>query len=517
MLTEWAAWRRARWRVLLLTGVAAIGKATLLAALARDDSLRHHFRNGILWLRGTGTDLLEQATLQVGLRDSPTTRAGEWARWAGDPNRRLLVILDDALPDEGLERLIAPAGPQVVFALTTQKAPEIRAALERWIPRNQIGEVLLQGMREEEGLALIQRVQERPLGEGERETARRVADILGWHPEGLRLAAGMAEEQGGGWEAVLAFLEEGLRGGEWDPLFRLLERQWERIGPERRERVERLVWRTVRGGPLEEPLAGAVWDVKPEVARLILRDLERIGLVERVAVHPAEWWRPQEVVMWRVTPIVFQVRREEDPTGRWKNEHQRWRNRVVFRRDWAAGYVAPPMPLSFALVAALFHVLGVLLKATLWAGLALWGALTGREEAFKRWERWTTAVTPITNLRGHLAQRGVWISEELELLIGRSDQATKWVLRAELGAAVAVAWASLRPYDWLLLVPFVIGIALFLAWFTWLSVLYGVRTWDLALAVRLALALTAPLRGLAPVRRERERLREAWDRGSGRR
>ncbi len=82
-------------------------------------------------LRGTGTDLLEQATLQVGLRDSPTTRAGEWARWAGDPNRRLLVILDDALPDENLDDLIAPTGPQVVFALTTQKAPEIRAALER--------------------------------------------------------------------------------------------------------------------------------------------------------------------------------------------------------------------------------------------------------------------------------------------------------------------------------------------------------------------------------------------------
>ncbi len=60
-----------------------------------------------------------------------------------------------------------------------------------------------------------------------------------------------------------------------------------------------------------------------------------------------------------------------------------------------------------------------------------------------------------------------------------------------------------------------VGIALFLAWFTWLSVLYGVRTRDLGLAVRLALALTAPLRRLAPVRRERERLLEAWNRGAG--
>ncbi len=241
---------------------------------------------------------------------------------------------------------------------------------------------------------------------------------------------------------MLAFLEEeGLKGGEWDLLLRLLKRQWERIGPERREWVERLVWRTVRGGPLEEPLAGAIWDVRPEVARLILQDLERTGLVERVAVHPAEWWRPQEVVMWRVTPIVFQVRREEDPTGRRKQDQRRWRKKVVFRKDWTAGFSAPPMPPSLALVATLFHILGILLKAPLWFGLMLRASLTGREEALKRWERWTTVVTPITNLRGHLAQRGVWISEELELLIGRANQTTKWVLRAELGAAVALLQA----------------------------------------------------------------------------
>ncbi len=218
---------------------------------------------------------------------------------------------------------------------------------------HQIAEVLLQGMREEEGFALIQRVQGHPLGEQERETARRVADILGWHPEGLRLAAGMAgeqqsreaEAQRSGWEAVLAFLEEeGLKGGEWDPLLRLLKRQWERIGPERREWVERLVWRTVRGGPLEEPLAGAIWDVRPEVARLILQDLERTGLVERVAVHPAEWWRPQEVVMWRVTPIVFQVRREEDLTGRRKQDQRRWRKRSSSGRIGPPGFPRPRCP-----------------------------------------------------------------------------------------------------------------------------------------------------------------------------
>ncbi|MBC7228255.1 MAG: hypothetical protein H5T61_13670 [Thermoflexales bacterium] len=77
--------------------------------------------------------------------------------------------------------------------------------------------------------------------------------------------------------------------------------------------------------------------------------------------------------------------------------------------------------------------------------------------------------------------------------------------------------APLGPVAWWVLatVPFgvVLVTARFLAWFTWLSVLYGVRTWDLALTVRLTLALTWPLRWLGPVRRERERLLEAWNQG----
>jgi len=110
---------------------------------------------------------------------------------------------------------------------------------------------------------------------------------------------------------VLAFLEEErLKGGEWDPLRRLVERQWERMGEARRRRVEQLVWRTVRGGPLGEHLAGALWGVRPEVARHLLRDLERTGLVERVTVHPLEWGREGKVEMWRVTPVVFHLRRE---------------------------------------------------------------------------------------------------------------------------------------------------------------------------------------------------------------
>lgn len=537
LLTDWASWRQARWKAVILSGVAGIGKTTLLTALARDSALRHHFRDGILWLDGTQKNLLEQAAHRVGLQGPPATRREEWARWAGSLHRRLLVVVDDAFPDEDLEALVAPSGPQVVFALTTQKGPEVRTLLERWIPPDRVAEVILQGLQEEEGFALIQQVQERPLGARERETVRKVGHLLGWHPEGLRIAAGMARETEGrgaevqrsggagerrsGWEEVLAFLEEeGLKGGDWDPLLRLLERQWERMSPERREWVDRLVWRTARGGPLEAPLAGAIWGVKPEVAPLILRDLERTGLLERVAVHPAEWWRPPEVQMWRVTPVVFRVRREADPTGRRKRDQRRWRRAVVFQRDWTAGFSAPPMPPSFALVSTLFHILGIPLKVLLGFGIALAAVLAGRKDWNPWWEQWTTVVTPITNLRRHLERREIWLAEELELLIGRSNRTAELLLWGDVAMAGVLAWAPLEPKVWgmltMLPVGVVVGIGLFLAWFAWLSVLYGVRTWDLGLMVRLALALTRPLAGLAPVRRERERLREAWNRSTRR-
>jgi hypothetical protein len=316
---------------------------------------------------------------------------------------------------------------------------------------------------------------------------------------------------------VLAFLEEErLKGGEWDPLRRLVERQWERMGEVRRRRVEQLVWRTVRGGPLEELLAGAIWGVRPEVARRLLRDLERTGLVERVIAHPLEWWREGKVEMWRVTPVVFHLRREAGEQNAQEKELQRWRRRAVFQKAWAARSATPPMPWSLALVAILFHSLGTLPKAFIWLMLALIGWLARRRDWTGRWERWTTTWTPISNLRWHLKKKEVWMAEELELLISQITAAGWIILGTTVGAVIALITTALvgkgRAHPEIL-VFFVFVAHLLLAWPTWLNVLYGVRTWDMALMVQLALALSWPLQWLGPVRRERERLREAWEQG----
>jgi hypothetical protein len=105
--------------------------------------------------------------------------------------------VDDGLPDEDLDTLAATLGPQGVLVVTTQKGPEVMAALERWIPREHLAEILLRGLREEEGFSLIAQVLGTPVREPHRETVRQISHLLGWHPEGLRIAAGMAQDTDG--------------------------------------------------------------------------------------------------------------------------------------------------------------------------------------------------------------------------------------------------------------------------------------------------------------------------------
>jgi transcriptional regulator with XRE-family HTH domain len=107
MLTDWADWRQARWRGIVVTGVAGAGKTTLLFALAQDPSVRRAFRDGILWLEGNKKDLLDQAADRISLVGPPGARREKWAQWAGAPYRRLLIVVDDGLPDEDLDTLAA--------------------------------------------------------------------------------------------------------------------------------------------------------------------------------------------------------------------------------------------------------------------------------------------------------------------------------------------------------------------------------------------------------------------------
>ncbi|MFN3763801.1 MAG: helix-turn-helix domain-containing protein, partial [Anaerolineae bacterium] len=214
--TSWEHWRRARWDALLLTGMAGVGKTTLLVALAHDARVQKTFRNGILWLDGAeGTRqrdfLVRQACWEAGLEARGTSAPNAWARWISQTDRRFLVIIDDLLlgsPQrwEDLAALVGPKGPQVVFAIASQEGAKVRAWLEEWLPADRIAEWHLKGLREEEGLLLVEKALRRRLRPGEKEAAVAVGDALGWHPSGLQVTADMARREG--WETLRQDLEQ---------------------------------------------------------------------------------------------------------------------------------------------------------------------------------------------------------------------------------------------------------------------------------------------------------------------
>ncbi len=541
-ITAWDGFRQPRWRAVVIHGVAGAGKTTLVEALARDETVRRAFRDGVLLLKDWAPEgLLAHACWQASLDPPPGREAAAWARWAALPTRRLLIIVDDITPGatargkehlEALRELLLPLGPQVVVVVTTQFGTDVQREMAGRFGPERVAEIPLRGLAEDETVRLVERVLERPLTPPERERMTRTAEALGWHPEGLRLAAFIARDAG--WDAADQSLEPERMADNWKQLRRLVNRQWWRMGDNRRKQMGRLIWRTARGGPFGPALAAAVWKTDPATTADSLQDLERMGMVERVTVYPTEWWREGETELWRVAPVVWRVIRGkadrlERTYRRW--ERTGWRIGVLARSlaanppEWSP---APPAPASLALVSTALTLLLIVPKYLVLVLLALAERMVGRRGWARRWELWTVTGTWLTVLRAVRERRRVFPSEEMELLEVQARWQVNSLLALEylIGAGTIVADAVLRlrslpqqadaVWWWgflaamgLLVLAMVTGVSRLY----WMDVLYGVRTWDLALMVRLALALSRPLAGLGPVRRERERLREAWERG----
>ncbi len=299
-LTALLGYRQARWRAVILYGMAGIGKTVLARATADDDQVKKAFRDGIAWVDGSRD--LEEEVMRLCLGFSLERELGErwiecWRRWAGAGERRLLLILDDALSAEGLPPFIAGLGSQVVILITTQQGAEIRAEVERWLPANAIMELGVHGLTPDEGRELVVAVLGRPPTDSEWELIWEIGERVDWHPEALRLAATEGREIG--WQGILGQLETGHM--PWNEIRRLVMRQWARLHADQRDWLTALIGRETPDAGFTTDEAAQCWKVGITIASRRIWSLELCGLVvEETNTEP-------NTRQWRMGPIMHKT------------------------------------------------------------------------------------------------------------------------------------------------------------------------------------------------------------------
>ncbi len=286
-LTELAGYRRARWRAVILYGLAGSGKTALARALAEAPQFRRAFREGVLWVNGRRPPAAEAARLclALGLPPLPGERPVEtWQRWAGEPGRRFLLVIDDAADGAAVQPLVAQLGPQVVALITTQQGLAVRAEVERWLPADQVLELAVSGLTPAEDRQLVEAVADQPLTTADWDLVQALGELVGWHPEALRLAA--IEGRAIGWPGLLGELQAGRL--PWRAVQRLIRRRWARLPADQQAWLDPLCQATAPGAWFTAATAAQLWCVAEAVAARRLWLLHYSGWVESSHADPAQ-------------------------------------------------------------------------------------------------------------------------------------------------------------------------------------------------------------------------------------
>ena len=495
---------QAVWRVVILYGLAGMGKTTLATAVAHDERVEEEFGDGILWVDATVGKpeqwLADFCTALQLKRERWECWADCWQRWAGEEGRRCLLVVDDAVEGKGLEPLLAELGPGVVVLVTTQQGAEVRAEVERWASPGEIRAIGVRGMEVEEGWRLVERNLERELEEDEWVVVQKIGELVGWHPESLRLAAVEGGERG--WQVVLKDLES--EGVGLVTVDMMLERQWRRLEEKTQERLLALVEWLNHGKCFGVRYGAVVWGVETEVAELCLEQLEGTGLVERMESERDALGWVQE--LWRMTPVVWRRWGSKSGNNLWQTlkwMYPRWR---LYRRMDKEGWQELGAPWQYQVVNTVWSSLSIVKGIV---ALSLWiiGWLRQDWAWYERWMNWTTPLRAEHKLKDHWARAGIEPPEELWLIYDSMETVGFAMFILQVVGMVVLCiggglclWVQikvpalavepiLRVWDAFALIVLSLlctGGVWGISWRTWIAYLYGLEMWDLRLIGRAA-------------------------------
>jgi len=490
--------RQPRWRVVILYGVGGIGKTELAKAVAYSEDVVAIFPGGIFWIDaswGGAEQWAERLCEAIGRKKKGRERWTDcWRRWAGEPDRRILLLVDDAVEEDELGLLSTTPGPQAAMIVTTQDAHRMRMGMASRMSGSKICEMGVRGMEPQEGLRLVERVIERPLHADEREMVQEIGEQVGWHPEELFSAALDGRDMG--WDKVLKVAESG-------PLSkRRLERQLKQMEGQERGWLEALVHWMKRGGIFGSLYGAAVWNMEIEKAERQLRRFEGMGLVEQLEGQRDMLW-PEEQ-LWQVTPVVYKELGPEEPKGVVTRAIEAMHRDRLAKRVYEYDRPIPRVPHSFQLIGT-FWWIGALPKSLVSGVLRIveWGI--GDRGWRRRWDDSTILMAAERHLKSRLREAGIEPPAEFWLIYDSQDVTAAilfvseitlvvgWMVLSTLislwlyGDTVSPRW--IRMGDILVLIG---ALGLYLAicwqvtWRVWMAHLYGVETWDLQLILKLA-------------------------------
>ena len=479
---------RPRWQGVILYGMAGVGKTELAKALAYQEEIEDSFEGGIIWINASQDEAEEWAERLCGALGAQREKKEDWLScWhRAAAKKRLLLIVDDVTKAKELGKLLACLGPQVIVVVTTQNKRQAWTEMKRCMSIGEVQGIAVRGMGPEEGRQLIEAVLERELGEEEWAVVQQIGGVVGWHAEELFTAT--LESCESDWDTVQKLAESGLLSEQW------FDHQWSRMNDKERDRVESLVRWMKRNGPFGSLYGTVVWDTSLQKAERQLRRFEGMGFIQEMEAQRGALRSAGP--LWQVTWMVYRALRPKKPKGDWEEFKETARRYRVARGLKSMGEPLYRAPIKFRLVQTI-HWLAVIVKIVVAIPLKVTGWVTGRWSLYNRWMDWTILLRVEAHLKARWLEAGIEPTQEFWLVYDSRNVVTVSLLFFELVGLVV--WEILylvvlkgvisRWEHWIALgwmVAWFLLIVWQVTWRVWIAHLYGVKTWDLQLVLRIA-------------------------------